>query len=226
MAPDSRLRDERCLLTFSGKEFQLQAPDPEQIEIADLAHGLAYQGCFSGQTRYFYSIAQHSMLVAQLVAPQHRLAALLHHGAAAYLGEMPQTLRQLMLEYQFVEKKIMAAIGEKFGVADFDTPAIERAHQVARATEQRDLLYQTPEAGHHPESLAPIPRRIEALPPEEVKYLFAELLDELVHKATQKCAGGGTGESKPALPGKPRSALLKMVSSRSGDQPMPRSAMA
>ncbi|HXE39662.1 MAG TPA: hypothetical protein VN639_14420 [Azonexus sp.] len=62
--------------------------------------------------------------------------------------------------------------------------------------------------------------------PAQVKYLFAELLDELVHKAAQKCADGGTRESKPALPGKPRSALLKMVSGRSGDQPMLRSAVA
>ena len=132
------LRNERCILTYSGRQLNLLAPDPTQIEIADIAHGLAYQCCFNGQARYFYSIAQHSMLVAQQVAPQHRLAALLHDAAAAYLGAMPQILRQLMLEFQFIEKKFMAAIGEKFGISDFDLPAIQRAHLGALETERRD----------------------------------------------------------------------------------------
>lgn len=214
--PDSSPRDERCLLTYSGKPLLLHAPDPTQIEIADLAHGLAYQCCFNGQTRYFYSIAQHSMLVAQLVAPQYRLAALLHHGAAAYIGAMPKSLWQLMLEYQFIEKKIMAVLGEKFGIADFATPAIKRAHQIARATEQRDLLCQTSEAAAAPELLAPIPRRIEALPPEEVKYQFTELLGELVHKAAQKSTACGAGESQRPRPANPRSTPLKMIIGRSG----------
>ena len=62
------LRNERCIQTYSGRQLNLLAPDPTQIEIADIAHGLAYQCCFNGQARYFYSIAQHSLLVAQQVA--------------------------------------------------------------------------------------------------------------------------------------------------------------
>lgn len=180
---DDSLRNERCVLTHSGRQLHLLAPDPAQIEIADIAHGLAYQCCFNGQARHFYSIAQHSMLVAQQVAPQHRLAALLHDAAAAYLGAMPQTLRQLMLEFQFIEKKFMAAIGEKFGISSFAVPAIQRAHMVAFATERRDLLRPAGEPVTHAAEPAPIPRRIEALPPDEVKFRFAELLGELAQKA-------------------------------------------
>jgi len=182
--PDYSLRNERCILTHSGRQLQLLAPDPTQIEIADIAHGLAYQCCFNGQARHFYSIAQHCMLVAQQVAPQYRLAALLHDGAAAYLGAMPQILRQLMLEFQFIEKKFMAAIGEKFGISSFAVPAIQRAHMVALATERRDLLCHAAEPVIHEVAPAPIPRRIEALPPEEVKFRFAELLSDLVQKAS------------------------------------------
>lgn len=208
---DTKLRDERCITTYSGKQLRLLAPDATQIEIADIAHGLAYQCCHNGQTRYFYSMAQHGMLVAQLVAPQHRLAALLHDGAAAYLGEIPKNLRQLLLEFQFIEKKIRAAIGEKFAIEDFEAPAVKRAHMVALATEQRDLLCHTTDAAASREQLAPIPRRIEALPPEEAKYQFTELLNELVQKAArQKHVSADGGELKRVHPESPRTAQRKM----------------
>lgn len=177
------LRKENVVSTFSGKQLQLLAPASAQIDIEDIAHGLAYQCCFNGQTRYFYSVAQHSMLVAQLVPPQHRLAALLHDGAAAYLGEMVKPLRQMMLEFQLIEKKIMAAISEKFGVSGFDAPPLLRAHAIALATERRDLFWHSPEANEPTGQSAPIPRRIEALPPEEAKYQFTELVDQLLQKA-------------------------------------------
>lgn len=208
---DSSPLDERCLVTYSGKQLCLLAPDPTQIEPADIAHGLAYQCCFNGQTRYFYSIAQHSMLVAQLVAPQYRLAALLHDGAAAYLGELPLSLRQLVLEFQFVEKRLMAALGARFAIADFAAPAIRRAHQVALATEQRDLLAHTGGAFAGAEHSAPVPRRIEALPPEEAKYQFTELLAELLHKAAPS-SSAGESKSKRVVTEKPRVAVGKTQS--------------
>lgn len=170
-----------CAIRSAG--WHAAQADPAQIEIADIAHGLAHQCYFNGQASHYYSIAQHSMLVAQQVAPQHRLAALLHDGAAAYLGAMPQILRQLMLEFQFIEKKFIAAIGEKSGISSFAVPAIQRAHMVACATERRDLLSHAAEPLTHAIAPAPIPRRTEALPPEEVKFRFAELLGELIQKA-------------------------------------------
>lgn len=180
---NSALREEHVISTCSGKQLNLLAPQSTQIDIEDIAHGLAYQCCFNGQTRHFYSVAQHSMLVAQLVPPQQRLAALLHDGAAAYLGEMIRPLRRLMLEFQLIEKKIMAAISEKFGVSGFDAPSLQRAHSIALATEQRDLCWHSTEANELTEQSAPIPRRIEAMPPEEAKYQFTELLDHLLQKA-------------------------------------------
>jgi len=177
---DSSLGKDFVMPTWSGKQLHLLSPEATQIEIEDIAHGLAYQCCFNGQTRHFYSVAQHSMLVAQLVPAQHRLAALLHEGATAYLGEIARPLRHLVLEVQLIEKKIMAACSEKFGVADFDTPAIRRAHSVALATEYRDLLSHTKKSEDLAEYSAPVPRRIEAITPEEAKYQFVEMLGKIL----------------------------------------------
>ncbi|MFZ2266777.1 MAG: hypothetical protein WAV95_04285 [Azonexus sp.] len=198
---DSTPFKDLVISTRSGKELHLLAPDAAQIEIEDIAHGLAYQCCFNGQTRHFYSIAQHSMLVAQLVPAQHRLAALLHEGAAAYLGEISRPLRHLMLEVQLIEKKIMAVFGEKFGVSELDAPSIRRAHSIALATEYRDLFFHANKNDGQSALPAPVPRRIEAITPEEAKYQFAEMLGKLVEgSGPHKHSPAAT---RPKAPGKP-----------------------
>src|SRR5574343_449470 len=71
--------------TFKGNRFWPQEPRIDVIDIEDIAHGLAYQCRFNGQTRAFYSVAQHSLMVMALVPPAERFAALLHDAAEAYL---------------------------------------------------------------------------------------------------------------------------------------------
>ena len=172
---DSALRNEGCLSTYSGKKLHPLVPELSQIDIEDIAHGLAYQGCFRGQTHYYYSVAQHSLIVASLVPVQYRLAALLHDATVAYFGEMTPLIRQLLPDISRMEKSVMAAIGEKFGIAEFDSKIIERAHLIAAATEQRDLRPHFAK----PSSLAPIPRSIDFMSPEEAKYQFIELFNKL-----------------------------------------------
>lgn len=177
----SSQQDKSYLSTCSGKNFCLQAPEAAQIDIKDIAHGLAYQCCYNGQTSHFYSLAQHSLLVAGLVPAQHRLAALLHDAAAAYFGGMAWPLRQLLPDFPALEKKIMAAVGEKFGVTDFHASAIRRAHMIILSTEQRDVYPGTGIpllAG----ASAPIPRRIDFMSPEEAKFQYLERFFELTRK--------------------------------------------
>lgn len=183
---DSSRQDRSYLPTCSGKRFSLQAPDAAQIDIKDIAHGLAYQCCYNGQTSHFYSLAQHSLLVASLVPAQHRLAALLHDAAAAYFGDMVRPLHRLVPDFHGLEKKIMTAVGEKFGVADFNTSAIRRAHLIALATEQRDVYPGAGEPSLLPGKSVPIPRRIDFMSPEEAKYQFLERFSELTGKAPAK----------------------------------------
>ena len=192
-------QDKSYLPTSSGKRFSLQAPDVAQIDIKDIAHGLAYQCCYNGQTSHFYSLAQHSLLVASLVPAQHRLAALLHDAAAAYFGGAAWPLRQLLPDFPALEKKIMAAVGEKFAVTDFHASAIRRAHLIILSTEQRDVY---PGTGIPLLSgaSAPIPRRIDFMSPEEAKYQFLERFFELTRKpVTKKHASVGTRGLGPAL---------------------------
>ncbi|WP_407605347.1 NAD(P)-binding domain-containing protein, partial [Pseudomonas aeruginosa] len=92
--------------TFSGNRFYPLRPHIDKVAIEDIAHGLAYQCRFNGQTQVFYSIAQHSLIVASLVPPPLRLAALLHDAAEAYLGDMVKPLKVLLPEFAALEDKV------------------------------------------------------------------------------------------------------------------------
>ena len=195
---DLTIRHDPYLSTCSGKQFCLQAPDSSLIDIEDIARGLAYQCCYIGQTNFYYSLAQHSLLVATLVPPMYRLAALLHEAAAVYFGDMAGALRQLLPEFASIETRTMMAIGEKFSVSGFDAPAIKRAHLIAQATEHRDLR-PTIEMHNSPACPVPVPRRIEFMSPEEAKYQFSEFFAELVRKAAPE-KSGSAGNRGARLP--------------------------
>ena len=108
--------------TFSGT-FQPFAPSADEVRLEDIARGLANTCRFGGQTPVFYSVAQHSVLVANLVhsATGDRNMALLalhHDSAEAYLGDIPRPLKRGMLlqgpeglvEYATAETLVFAAI--------------------------------------------------------------------------------------------------------------------
>ena len=99
--------------TYLGNRFYLTRPHIDDVAIEDIAHGLAYQCRFNGQTREFYSVAQHSVMVMNLVSEEHRLAALLHDAAEAYLGDMVKPLKNLFPAFSEIESKVMAIIGQR-----------------------------------------------------------------------------------------------------------------
>jgi hypothetical protein len=82
--------------TISGGPFDYTKP---QIRVDDVAHGLSNVCRFAGHTSRFYSVAEHSVLVASIVeqsAPEHALAALWHDAHEAYMGDLPTPLKALV----------------------------------------------------------------------------------------------------------------------------------
>jgi hypothetical protein len=83
--------------TVSGRRFNPFEPDREQIDISDIATALANQCRFGGHTRTFYSVAQHSCLISDLVRERgggaaDALSALLHDASEAYLVDLRREL--------------------------------------------------------------------------------------------------------------------------------------
>ena len=80
--------------TFTGKKFHPLDPRPEDICIEDIAHALSYINRFGGHLPEPWTVAQHSIVVAEFAPPGLRLAAQMHDSPEAYLGYMVKPLEQ------------------------------------------------------------------------------------------------------------------------------------
>src|SRR4051794_18390687 len=103
------------IMLQSGLLFDLANPSASQVRIEDVAHGLAHTCRYAGQSKYFYSVAEHSVLVSHVISHSN-LAALLHDAAEAFVGDMTRPLKQLLPQYKIVEKRIEQVIFDRFGV--------------------------------------------------------------------------------------------------------------
>jgi uncharacterized protein len=165
--------------TFSGNRFYPLEPRIDRVAIEDIAHGLAYQCRFNGQTQEFYSVAQHSLLVSSLVPTDLRLAALLHDAAEAYLGDMVKPLKVLLPEFAAIEDKVGAIIATAFGVDFSNYGPIKRGDLIALATEKRDLMPHSAERWAYLDGIAPVAQRIVTMSPGEAKRAFLAEFERL-----------------------------------------------
>lgn len=170
---DTQAAPTTYISTFLGNRFWPTEPRIDRIDIEDIAHGLAYQCRFNGQTSAFYSVAQHSIMVASILPPRLHKAALLHDAAEAYLGDIVKPLKHLLPGFADIEAGVTRLIAQAFQV-DFDTDhaAIKHADMVALATEKRDLMPNSTEAWSYLAGIAPLPGAIDPLPPAQAKGAF------------------------------------------------------
>jgi hypothetical protein len=111
---------------LSGRRLDLLDPTPVDIEIGDIAHGLAFVARWNGQTRgdFAYSVAEHSLLVEELFARLYpkspakwRLAALLHDAPEYVIGDMISPVKAAVgPAYGELDDRLSAAIHIRFGL--------------------------------------------------------------------------------------------------------------
>ena len=127
------------IATSTGKYIDFVNITPDQICIEDIARGMSNMCRFAGQLENFYSVAQHSVYVSQIVPPEYALEALLHDATEAYMGDIASPLKAMLPDYKAVEKRIEAVIREKFGLPPIMTVDVHYADLVMLATEKRDF---------------------------------------------------------------------------------------
>ena len=111
---------------LSGRRLDLLDPSPMDIEITDIAHGLARVARWNGQTlgEHAFSVAQHSVVVEEIVAhirpdlePRWRLAALLHDASEYVIGDMISPFKAALgYDYRLFEERLENAIHTRFGL--------------------------------------------------------------------------------------------------------------
>lgn len=122
---------------LSGRRLDLLDPSPLDIEIDDIAHGLARVARWNGQTvgDHAFSVAQHSLLVVDILAADGRvarplalMAALLHDAAEYVIGDMISPFKAVIGgEYKAVEERLALAIRRRFGLPDMLPDAVAAA---------------------------------------------------------------------------------------------------
>jgi 5'-deoxynucleotidase YfbR-like HD superfamily hydrolase len=138
---------------LSGRRLDLLDPSPLDIEIADIAHGLARVARWNGQTfgDHAFSVAQHSLVVEEIfatlspeAASTDRLAALLHDAAEYVIGDMISPFKSAVGGgYKEVERRLQHAVHVRFGLPpeppEATRRAIKRADQIAAYFEATQL---------------------------------------------------------------------------------------
>lgn len=136
--------------TRGGVKFPLLDPSPEHVRLEDVAHGLAHICRFAGNTKAFYSVAQHSVLAARLAfklsgsLPIAR-TALFHDASEAYTGDVPAPLKRWLNEvsrgaFSSLEERIMEAAAAALRFEWPECATVEYVDRALCATEGRDLL--------------------------------------------------------------------------------------
>ena len=138
---------------LSGRRLDLLEPSPLDVEIEDIAHGLARVARWNGQThgQYAFSVAQHSVVVWQAfcllnpdATPDQELVALLHDGPEYVIGDMISPFKAVLGDgYKGVEERLQEAIHQRYSLPRI-TPlelkaAIKRADTVAAYFEATEL---------------------------------------------------------------------------------------
>lgn len=173
--------------TLSGQHFNYRNIQPENIVIDDIATALSHTCRFAGHLPEFYSVAQHSVLVSQLVPDEFAMEALLHDASEAYCCDIPSPLKALLPDYQCIEIYVDSVIRQKFGLPVIHSDPVKYADLVMLATERRDLDI---DDGTEWPMLRGIPATdlftVSPLRPGQAAALFLNRFDELTE--IRKCA--------------------------------------
>lgn len=133
--------------TYTGKKFDFISPHPSMIDIKDIAHALSNQCRFNGHCRQFYSVAEHSVYVAQEVMKTHPhlgLAALMHDAAEAYVGDMVSPLKAILPEFKVIEDKVDKVIADRFGF-DHTHHSIIKQADMQLLVDEKNALHTNPD---------------------------------------------------------------------------------
>ena len=140
---------------LSGRRLDLLDPTPMDIEVEDIAHGLAFVARWNGQTigDYAYSVAEHSLLVEQIYAliqpkapAKWRLAALLHDAPEYVIGDMISPVKSAVgPDYGVLDDRLTAAIHIRFGLPAVLPVAVKK--QIKKADKISAWLEATQIAG-------------------------------------------------------------------------------
>lgn len=169
--------------TFTGKKFFLLKPRMKDIDIRDIAHGLALQCRWTGQCKHHYSIAQHSYYCSFLGPNSEALDRLMHDGSESFMGDMNRPLKHFTeagVAYRRQEAVLQHLICRKYGLSLIEPPSVHVADQQMLYAERNQLMrLKFKEAEEWLPGETPAAIKITKWSPEKAERMFLKRFREL-----------------------------------------------
>lgn len=108
--------DNNWIATHTGRKMWPLDPHPDDIHIADIAHALSQLCRYTGHTKNFYSVGEHSVLVSQHCPSGFELEGLLHDAAEAYFADVARPVKRHLANLQEIDDRIHQAVCQKFNL--------------------------------------------------------------------------------------------------------------
>lgn len=169
--------------TAHGGTFNFLDPWNSKVDIEEVAHALSHICRYTGHTKYFYSVAEHSYRASFIQSQHHAFAKLVHDCAEAYIGDISTPLKQLLDDYKRIERDVEDAVWCQLGANPVECRGrhVKHADAVMLITELRDVMANPMNV--KVDGVAPLPEIIVPFPPQVAKALFLERYYELKAEA-------------------------------------------
>ncbi len=169
--------------TYTGKQFHFMDPQPEEIDVIDIAHALSMQCRYNGHTKVFYSVAEHSVLICDWLTqhgygPQVALTGLLHDAAEAYIGDVVCPLKHVMPDFKALEKVLDVAVARKFGTL-YPFPEVVKALDSRILRDERVQVMNESDNSWGTDDLEPLGVTIRGRDPLIIRHVFRSRFSSL-----------------------------------------------
>lgn len=134
------------ITTYSGRQFFINRATVDDIYIEDIAHGLSNVCRYVGQCKTFYSVAEHSVRMAEMSwGTPMKLLALLHDAAEAYLGDVSTEVKHCLPTYMEMETRLTYVIFDRYSIRhcplmNFDIDSVKYIDAAIRTPEVTSLF--------------------------------------------------------------------------------------
>jgi len=169
-----------CIQTYAGGKFYILDPRPEEIRVNDIAASLSKLCRFGGHCLRFYSVAEHSVLVSQILeewgeGPDVQFDGLMHDATEAYVGDVPKPFKGMLIGYKDIERRIARVIEDKFmrPRGSFENPVVKEADNAALRVEA-NLVMAHVEGWNFPHDVRSTSHAPEILDADHAWVLFME----------------------------------------------------
>jgi hypothetical protein len=131
--------------TYTGRKFWTIDPRPEEIFIEDIAHALAMLCRYNGHCEEFYTVAEHSVLIARKLPLKFKLWGLLHDASEAYIADINRPTKPYLANYKEIEARLMSCVCKRFNLPQQEPPEVKAADNAILWDEHQQNMKQPPE---------------------------------------------------------------------------------